>query len=64
MQINQLSDNALINEYLNGKSSAFEELYQRHKRRVYSSIIKLTKDDAIADDIFQDTFIKVINIYK
>lgn len=56
-----LSDQELISNYLKGDNASFEILVYRHKRKVYSSIIVLVKDPQLADDIFQDTFIKVID---
>lgn len=64
-----LSDNELILGYKNGDYSCFEALLSRYQNKVYSYIISVVKDKDIADDIFQDTFFKVIvtinqGIYK
>jgi RNA polymerase sigma factor (sigma-70 family) len=56
-----LSDQELIYNYLNGDNASFEVLVHRHKRKVYTSIVVMVKDNQLADDIFQDTFIKVID---
>ncbi|MCA1762247.1 MAG: RNA polymerase sigma factor [Cryomorphaceae bacterium] len=64
MRYNSLSDQELVSLYLNSNESAFEELLTRHKDRIYTQIIMLVKDDAIADDIFQETFVKVIRTLK
>src|ERR1017187_10411580 len=61
MMQSNLSDQELVHNYLNGDNTSFEVLVYRHKRKVYTSIIMLVKDPSLADDIFQDTFIKVID---
>lgn len=64
MRSSQISDKELIRQYLDGKDSAFETLLVRHKNQVYTKIYLMVKDNDLADDIFQDTFIKVINTLK
>lgn len=59
-----ISDKELISKYLDGNERSLEKLIYRHKRKVYSYIIMVVKDDQLADDIFQDTFIKVINTIR
>lgn len=59
-----ISDKELISKYLNGNEGSLEKLICRHKRKVYSYIFMVVKDDQLADDIFQDTFIKVINTIR
>lgn len=59
-----ISDKELISSYLNGEESSLEKLIRRHKRKVYAYIIMIVKDDQLADDLFQDTFIKVINTIR
>lgn len=56
----KLSDKELVEGYLNGNQSSFEVLINRHQSRVFAYILMLVKDRQLADDIFQDTFIKVI----
>ncbi len=58
------SDETLVKDYLSGKSSALNELIKRHREKVYTSIIIFTKDKYLAEDLFQDTFIKVIDKLK
>ncbi len=58
------SDFELVQEFVNGKQSALEILISRHKERLYTYIYLMVKDDALAEDIFQDTFIKVIKSLK
>jgi len=55
------TEQELIQRYLAGNKASLERLIHRHQSRVYSYIIMVVKDKQLADDIFQDTFIKVIN---
>ncbi len=64
MQVTDRSDKELVESYLNGNQSSFEFLLQRHQSRVFAYIMMLVKDRQLADDIFQDTFIKVIRTLK
>ena len=57
-----LSDRVLLNNYLSGDRSAISELIERHSQRVRSYIGMMVKDDDIADDIFQETFIKAVKV--
>ena len=56
-----LTDNELLLLYKQGNVAAFEALVLRHKDRLYTSIIFMVKDEWLAEDIFQDTFYKVID---
>ncbi len=56
-----LSDQQLINLYVAGNSAAFSTLVVRYKSKVYSSIYLLVKDKYLAEDMFQDVFIRVID---
>ena len=56
-----LSDQELVKNYLNGDNSSFEILLTRHKSRVFAFIMSKIKNRDLSEDIFQDTFIKVIN---
>lgn len=60
MELGNLSDYELVNLYVEGKQSSMEVLINRHKKKVYTYIVLIVKDSHTADDIFQDTFIKVI----
>ena len=62
MNVTMLSDRVLLNNYLSGDRSAISELIDRHAKRVRSYIGMMVKDDAIADDIFQETFIKAVKV--
>jgi RNA polymerase sigma-70 factor (ECF subfamily) len=59
-----LSDNELVQLYINGDHSSIDVLIDRHKNRVYSYILLIVKNQNLAEDIFQDTFIKVIRSLK
>ena len=60
MSIHNLDDYDLIKQYLGGNSSSLEILINRHKSKVFSYIMMVVKKRELAEDIFQDTFIKVI----
>lgn len=62
MNVSALSDRVLLNNYLLGDRSAISELIERHSKRVRSYIGMMVKDDAVADDIFQETFIKAVKV--
>ncbi|MBO4646005.1 MAG: sigma-70 family RNA polymerase sigma factor [Bacteroidales bacterium] len=59
-----LSDNELIVRYVDGDESALKTLIQRHEKKVFSYILLSVKNRELAEDIFQDTFIKVINTLR
>lgn len=58
------SDQDLIHSYISGNEAGLTELIRRYQAKIYTSIYLLVKDDFLAEDIFQDTFIKVINTLK
>lgn len=60
MQSNQ-TDEQLIRGYLNGNDNCFEQLLKRHKNKIFTYIVLTVKDRDVAEDIFQDVFLKVIN---
>ena len=60
----QLSDSELIRAYRAGNEQAFENLLSRHQERVYNKIHFIVRDSELANDLFQDTFIKVIRLLK
>ncbi len=60
----KLNDEQLINLFKKGHSSALEELVYRHKDKLFTSIVLLVKDTFLAEDIFQDTFIKIIDTIR
>lgn len=59
-----LSDEQLIQLFNDGESYAMEILVKRHKERIFTSIYLLVKDKYLAEDIFQDLFIKIIETFK
>ena len=59
-----ISDSKLISQYKNGNEEAFETLLTRHKSRIFTSIYLIVKDQYIAEDLLQETFIKVVNTIK
>lgn len=64
MRYDQMDDQQLVKLYLQGKEACFEVLITRHKAKVHSYIYQMVKDQVISEDIFQDTFIKVIKTLK
>lgn len=64
MQVKPPSDKDLIHSYLGGEERSFEVLLNRHKSKIYTSIYLFVKDDDLANDIFQDTFIKIIDTIR
>ena len=58
------SDKELIERYQDGDVHSFELLIGRYQKQVYSYILTLVKDKQLADDVFQDTFVKVIQTIK
>ena len=61
---NDKSDDQLISLYVDGTNEAFDELLERHKDRIYMYIYHAVKNEELADDIFQDTFVKAITTIK
>ena len=58
------SDYELIKRFIKGEQSCFEQLIHRHKNKVYAYIGIYIRDQALAEDIFQDTFLKVFQSIK
>lgn len=59
--MNSLQDQQLIQMFRDGNSEALSSLIERYKDKIFTSIFLLVKDKYLAEDIFQDTFIKVID---
>ena len=59
-----LNDKELVIRYQNGDVASFEVLVDRYQNKVYSYVLMLVKDKQLADDIFQDTFLKIIRTIK
>ena len=53
MQVTIMNDQELILNYLDGNEKAFEELLNRHRQKIYTSIYLFVKDQSLAEDIFQ-----------
>ena len=64
MESKLTTDGVLVSNYIQGNEKSLEILIVRHKQRIFSFIFSKVQDREIAEDIFQDTFIKVINTLK
>jgi len=64
MRLSQFTDRQLVEAYAKGKEEAFQELLKRYKGKVFSKIMMYVKDRALAEDIFQDTFLRAIQALK
>lgn len=62
--LKRLSDENLVEMYAAGNNKAFDVLLERHKEAVYSYILFFIKSREIADDIFQETFVKIITMIR
>jgi RNA polymerase sigma factor (sigma-70 family) len=60
LELVKLSDYELVNKFINGQRSGIEVLINRYKNKVYTYILLIVKNQQLTEDIFQDTFIKVI----
>lgn len=59
-----LSDEILLERFSKGQNEAFDELLRRYQAKVYSYILQIVRDRDVSDDLFQDTFTKVIVTLK
>ena len=59
-----ISDSELVQSYIDGNEQSIEILIKRHKQRIYSFIYSKVLDRDLTEDVFQDTFIKVIRTLK
>ncbi|RZK35226.1 MAG: sigma-70 family RNA polymerase sigma factor, partial [Hymenobacter sp.] len=64
MEKAQVNDSELISLYIRGNEKAFAKLVQRHKSKIYTTIYLIVKDQYIAEDLMQDTFIKAVDTIK
>ena len=62
--LNNLSEKELVQLYLNGNVNALSTLISRYKDRIYTAIYLLVKDKYMAEDLFQDVFIRIIDTLK
>ena len=60
MKLRNLNDLELLNRYSVGEEGAISEIIDRYKKRVFDYIRNMVKSEALADDIFQETFIKIV----
>ena len=64
MKQNTISDSKLVSLYNQGDEKAFEELVNRYKTKIFTTILLIVKDHYIAEDLLQDTFIKALKTIK
>ena len=64
MKNTRLDDKELVELYQKGDENAFEELVKRHKNSLYSMILLVTKEPYVAEDLLQETFVKVIRTIR
>lgn len=65
MQVtHQLTDADLIHAFIGGNENAIEPLIYRHKDKIYTAIYMLVKDKYVAEDIFQEAFLKIIKTMR
>lgn len=62
--LSTLTDQELIRSYINGDSNAMNVLVERYKDKIFTSIYLLVKDKYLAEDIFQDVFIRIIDTLR
>ena len=60
----KMTDEELVKLYAEGKNEAFDQLLKRHQERVFNYILRIVKNEDIANDIFQETFVKAILTIK
>ncbi len=59
-KLKQMTDDVLVTLYLEGNNSAFDVLLNRHKDRLFNYIFFIVRSKEVAEDIFQETFVKAI----
>jgi RNA polymerase sigma-70 factor (ECF subfamily) len=64
LELTSQDDQLLVAEYIKGNEKAFEVLLNRHKMKMFRFIYLKVKDRALADDLFQETFFKIINTLR
>lgn len=62
--IKSISDEQLVKAYASGDNEAFDTLLKRHQDRIFNYILRIIKNEDIANDIFQETFVKAILTIK
>lgn len=63
-KMTNLTDEQLVRVYVDGNNEAFDTLLRRHQSKLFSYILRIVKNRDIADDIFQETFVKIIMTLK
>ncbi len=63
-KMTNLTDEQLVRAYVDGNNEAFDTLFRRHQSKLFSYILRIVKNRDIADDIFQETFVKIIMTLK
>lgn len=63
-KMTNLTDEQLVRAYVDGNNEAFDTLLRRHQSKLFSYILRIVKNRDIADDIFQETFVKIIMTLK
>ena len=58
--LKSIDDDQLVMRYVDGDSAAFDVIVDRYKDRIFTYILRIVKDEVLADDLFQETFVKVI----
>ncbi len=64
MSMQFLSDNELVKLYMSGNEESLSVLVKRHKRRIFSYVYLITRNKVLTEDVFQETFFKVIQTLK
>ena len=64
MIMKRLDDRELVSLYIDGNEKAFEQLLMRHKEKMFRFIYLKVRDRDLAEDLFQETFVKIINTLK
>lgn len=64
MRIDVKTDTVLVQEYIQGNEFALQELIQKHRTKIFSYIYSKIQNQDLAEDVFQDTFVKVIKTLK
>lgn len=59
-----MTDEQLVKAYADGANQAFDHLLKRHQNRIFTYILRIIKNEDIANDIFQETFVKAINTIR
>lgn len=64
VKFHTLTDEQLVRAYAEGNNEAFDTLLKRHQDRIFSYILRVIKNEDVANDIFQDTFVKAIQTIR